>query len=64
MEQFTIGDQTIDADEVRALRENIIVIRDHALKEANFDWAVILSNTVAILAHVADKMEAHANGQG
>jgi hypothetical protein len=38
-------------------RQAVIELRDEALKQADFEYAVILSRTVAILADYMDRLE-------
>lgn len=46
-----------DADMIREHRNLIIELRDEALRQDDFEWAVNLSNTVALLAEFANLIE-------
>lgn len=55
-----IAGQTYGKDEILALREGVIHMRDAALGQGAMDWGVYLSHTIALLAHLAnstDKLE-------
>lgn len=48
--------------EIQSLREEVIELRDGALEQKDFQWAVVLSHVVAAMAQM---LEADgANGRG
>lgn len=47
---ITVADMTLTPEDVSNLREQIIQLRDEALKQSDFGWAVTLSHVVAVLA--------------
>lgn len=53
--------QTVDhnytKEEVIAMRETVIELRDGALKQNEFGWAVNLSHVIAVLALVIEVIE-------
>lgn len=55
---------TYDAAAIRDLRESVIEMRDAALANSAFDWAVSLSHVVAVLAHYADELDEKSNAEG
>lgn len=57
MKKISIGDMVITKAVLVDNREKLIVLRDHALKEALFDWAVPLSHTIVVLSHVIEEYE-------
>jgi hypothetical protein len=50
-----VGDIEYNKEESLALREEIIVLRDEALKQAEFEWAVKLSHVVAWMAIIIEE---------
>ena len=44
-------------EKVRSMREQLIVMRDEALKHSRLDWGMTLSYIVVVLKHTADEME-------
>lgn len=57
MKQFAIGDLHFNPQTVEALRNDLIQMRDHALKASAFDWAVSLSHAIALLGYIQDELE-------
>lgn len=54
---ITIDGNPMSVDDVRANRENLIELRNTALAQAEMEWAVILSHSIAILAAVVDELK-------
>lgn len=52
-----LDDMKFGKAEILANREHVIALRDSALKEDQFDWAVILSHTVGLLHHLAEAVD-------
>lgn len=46
---------------IEDLRKDIIVIRDGALQQAAFHWAVALSHNLALLAYLKEMLERQAD---
>jgi hypothetical protein len=44
-------------EELESLRDNIIILRDSALKNGDMQWAVILSHNVAVLSAIAKETD-------
>jgi hypothetical protein len=63
MRSFMLNDQEWNADMVGVIRDNMIQLRDMALKQAHWDWAVQLSLCVGVLAHMIEWMKEEDNGQ-
>jgi len=42
---------------VEDIRQQVIILRDGAIKQSDFTWAVILSHTIAYLAEYADLLK-------
>lgn len=55
-----LNDTDFTPARIREHRELVIKIRDQALKDNNFEWAVILSITIGLLFELAKKEEEHA----
>lgn len=51
------NDTDFDVEAIREHRKLIIALRDKALVQNDFEWAVILSITVGLLAALAEKEE-------
>lgn len=47
-----------DAAAIEAQREIVIQMRDASLEQGAMDWAVALSHTIALLAHMATMFKA------
>lgn len=56
MKCFSIGDYTFDAAGVDSLRSSMIELRNGALEQNEFGWAVTLSHVIAMMAHVRDEL--------
>ena len=56
MSQITFDGMTFGPDEIRSNRQKIIELRDTALKKNDFDYAVVLSHTVALLEVLAKQI--------
>lgn len=52
-----VNDTLVTPDHVRAIADDIKSLRDNALKEGAFDWALLLSMNFAILNYCAELME-------
>lgn len=52
-----VNDTDYDASRIRDNRAHIIWLRDVALKDNDFDWAVVLSVTVGLLDALAEIVE-------
>jgi hypothetical protein len=63
MKTFLLNDQEWNADMVGVIRDNMIRLRDEALKQACWDCAVELSLCVGVLAHMIEWMKEEDNGQ-
>jgi hypothetical protein len=63
MKTFQLNDQEWNADMVGVIRDNMIQLRDEALKQAYWNWAVQLSLCVGVLAHMIEWMKEEDNGQ-
>lgn len=57
MKTVLVNDTVYDAEGVRKHREHIIDLRNSALDNANFDWAVILSITIGLLHELSKTLE-------
>lgn len=53
MSKFIIETPT-EVDSISSLRDQIIELRDEALKQGDFKWTVILSHTIAWMSAVKD----------
>jgi hypothetical protein len=53
---ITFADMTLAPEDVASLRQSIIELRDEALKQNDFQWAVTLSHVVAVLAWTMEAM--------
>jgi len=51
MKTLKLDGITYDVPFVRDLRESMIRLRDEALKQAEFEYAVSLSHVIALLQH-------------
>ncbi len=56
IEPFEVGGQLYDNETLTEHREQIIHLRDNALLQGDFQWSVILSHTVGILAKMIEMM--------
>ena len=54
---FTIGDLRFNPSTVQALRQDVIILRDVALKASRFDYAVSLSHVIALMDWLVRNME-------
>lgn len=59
VKQVLINDTLYGPEEVDDHREQIIELRDHALKNNQFEWAIILSITVALLATLSSELNSY-----
>jgi len=50
-------DQTLGAEEMKGVRQAVIEVRDAAVKEARFDYAIHLSLAVAIIGKMIEVEE-------
>jgi hypothetical protein len=57
LKPFEVAGQLYDGEAIDSLRENIIILRDSALKNDDMQWAVILSHTVGVLAKVKEELD-------
>lgn len=57
MLQIKTADHIYSKEEVQDLRESLIAIRNEALKQNDFNWAVALSHCVAVMSCVVKAME-------
>lgn len=48
---------TFGSEEVKSLREEVIHIRDEALRQNAFKESIILSHTVALMYHLAEILQ-------
>lgn len=52
-----VGDVNMSAEDIEENRSAIITLRDAALQDSRFDWAVTLSYTIALLAALKTMVE-------
>lgn len=55
--EFEMNDTHWDKRLVLAIRENMIELRNEALKQAEFSWAIHLSMCIGLLHHMSEAME-------
>lgn len=53
-----IGDTDYGPEAIRAVRSEIIVLRDKALKDSDFKLSVLLTHNIGLLSALADMLEA------
>lgn len=56
MKQVEINDTLYGPEEVLDHRERLIELRNHALKQNSFEWAVLLSVTIGLLQVLAAEL--------
>jgi hypothetical protein len=54
---FMAAEMLYGREELESLRDNIIILRDSALKNGDMQWAVILSHNVAVLSAIAKETD-------
>lgn len=57
MKTYTLDGIDYTPESVRGVREDLIPLRDERLTNLDFDEAVILSHTIALLEYLATLME-------
>lgn len=59
--EIAILREALNLEAIEAHRENAIVLRDEALKQASMDWAVSLSHMIGFLSDLRDAVKEQAD---